>query len=274
MAHLRITTLVENTALKKEHLAEHGLSFWIEIGNRKILFDTGQGNVISHNAEVFGIPLEETDAIVLSHGHYDHTGGLGEVWKLATKAVIFAHPDAFSHKYSRHADGTVHEIGMPISDRYKTEHNVNKGPVEVCKGLHLSGAVPRLTDFEDTGGMFFLDGTCEKIDPLNDDQAAFIETSSGTVVISGCAHSGIINILDYVRSLTRNKPIHTVIGGMHLLSASDKRMSRTLAELRKFGLKQLLPAHCTGFAATAALCREFPGVCRPCNVGTIVDMEI
>jgi len=274
----RITVLVENTAGGRGLLAEHGLSFWIELGDRNTLFDTGQGKVLSANAQRLGIRLELADAIVLSHGHYDHTGGLGDALTSARRVSVYAHPAAFGPKYARDSDGTARGIGMPSLDEQMVREMAEllrvEGPTEVCEGLNLTGPIPRTTDFEDTGGAFFKDNDCTELDELVDDQAAFIETPSGTVVILGCAHAGVVNTLRYVQKLTDDRRIHTVIGGMHLLHAGPKRMDRTITQLRQLDVQRLMPCHCTGFEAVARLWNEFPGKCGACPVGTVVEIEV
>ena len=276
MADGKITVLVENTAGGRGLLGEHGLSFWIELGGRHVLFDTGQGNVLLNNARRLGIRFDQVDAIALSHGHYDHTGGLGDVLRNTRETSVYAHPAAFEAKYARNPDGSARGIGMPNLDeemvRDMAELVLVNGPSDVCAGLRLTGPVPRITDFEDTGGAFFKDQACMEPDQLIDDQAAFIETEAGTMVILGCAHAGIINTLRHVQTLTHGHSIHTVIGGMHLLNAGPERMDETVAELRRLDLQRLLPCHCTGMAAVARLWREFPGRCAACPVGTVVEV--
>jgi len=272
----RITVLVDNTAGGRGLLAEHGLSFWIAHGNKSILFDTGQSHVLMVNARRLGVRLEQVDATVLSHGHYDHTGGLGKVLQHAHTTTVYAHPAVFEPKFARGPEGTAYDIGLPtLNDRAVRDMAdlvwVEK-PVEINGSLRLTGPIPRTNGFEDTGGPFFRDKACTKPDRLTDDQAAFIETKAGTVVVLGCAHAGVINTLQYVQTLTGNQPIHTVIGGMHLVNASPERMDKTVAELRRLNVQHLLPCHCTGFDAAARLWHEFPGRCTICPVGTSVEV--
>lgn len=272
---LRITTLVEDTAGGRGLLAEHGLCFWIELGERKIIFDTGQGLVLTGNARKLGVPLEQAEAVIISHGHYDHTGGLSEILRLAGNRRVYAHPDALAPKYARRPDGTISEIGLPMLNENKIRGQagliLTEKPVEIGEGLFLTGPVPRRTDFEDVGGHYFTDAACSQPDALTDDQSAFIETPEGTVVILGCAHAGVINTLDYIRALTGNRRIHTLLGGMHLLAAGARRMSKTLTEFRCLDLKRLIPCHCTGIVATARMWHEYANKCALCSVGSVLD---
>jgi 7,8-dihydropterin-6-yl-methyl-4-(beta-D-ribofuranosyl)aminobenzene 5'-phosphate synthase len=275
MHKLKITVLAENTAGRRDLLAEHGLSFLIESGRNKVLFDTGQGLALRHNTEKLNVDLKTVDAVALSHGHYDHTGGLTFALNAMNCPRLYVHPEAFSLKYARNPDGSSREVGMTAGNKITAgelaEIVLIEEKTEVAPGLFLTGPVPRTTDFEDTGGPFFKDTACTIPDDLPDDQAAFIETKNGTVVILGCAHSGVINTLRYIQTLTANRPIHTVIGGMHLLHANQNRMDQTVAELRRLNIQQLIPGHCTGFAAMVRLWNEFPGLCETCATGSVFE---
>ena len=273
---LRITTLVDDTAGARRLLGEHGLAFWIDTGSQRILFDTGQGCVIMGNARELDIRLETADKIVVSHGHDDHVGGLPDILQLARQSRVYAHPAAFEPKYSRHDDGTIRHIGFPAHNGTKPcenarELNLANEPVAIGDGIFITGEIPRLTDFEDTGGSYFLDEACQRPDIILDDQALFFECTEGIVVLLGCAHSGVVNTLAHVTQLTDGKPIHAVIGGMHLLQASKERIERTVAALREIDVKRLGLAHCTGMDAAATFWSAFPERCFPCPVGTTME---
>jgi len=272
---IRVTVVVENTAGGGNTRGEHGLAFWIEAGSSRVLFDTGQTpEVLLHNAECLGIALESADAVVLSHGHFDHTGGLGEVMKRTGGIPLFLHRGGFIQRFSRKEDGSIHEIGAPppLDESFLEAHvsalTWTDAPVAVTDTIRVTGGVPRATDFEDTGGDFFLDSDCKTPDPIEDDQAVFFDTLLGTVVLLGCGHAGVVNTLRHVRELTDGRPIHAVIGGMHLVAASKRRMDRTVGALREMNMGVIAPLHCTGARAQARLASEFPGSWEPCHVGS------
>ena len=269
------TFLVENTAFGPNVRGEHGLAFWIETGDSRVMFDTGPGpEVLIHNAATLGIDLKATDAVVLSHGHYDHTGGLVEVLRQAGDIPLFLHPGALLRRYSKSKTGDVREIGPPAEADESTLKAMSSSvtftrePTSVRDGIWVTGQVPRWTEYEDTGGAFFLDSACEKPDPIEDDQTVFFDTRDGTVVLLGCCHAGVVNTLRYIQELTKGRSIHAVLGGTHLISASPDRMDRTVQELQAMQIDLMAPAHCTGARAQARVANEFPDSWTPCHVGT------
>ena len=131
----------------------------------------------------------------------------------------------------------------------------------------MTGEVPRSNTFEDTGGPFFLDANLQHPDPLLDDQALYLKTTAGLLVILGCAHSGMVNTIRHIQKLANETRIHAIVGGLHLESASPERMNETVAALSLFVPERLGFCHCTGFAATARLWNEFPGRCFQAHAG-------
>jgi 7,8-dihydropterin-6-yl-methyl-4-(beta-D-ribofuranosyl)aminobenzene 5'-phosphate synthase len=272
---MRIVILADNVAGPRGLLAEHGLSLWLETRGHRVLFDTGQGLALGHNAEALGIPLTLADAVVLSHGHYDHTGGLAAALSGRRGIEVYAQPEATSLRYAR-GGGAAREIGMPASAHealaQRGTFRPSRLPLPLCGGVRVTGFVPRLTDFENEAGTFYLDADGHIPDPLVDDQAAFVETQLGGVVLLGCAHSGVVNTLRQVESLTKG-PICAVIGGMHLKTASPARIAATVRALRERGVSHVVPCHCTGLEATMALVRELGDRCTPGHVGTVLELE-
>jgi 7,8-dihydropterin-6-yl-methyl-4-(beta-D-ribofuranosyl)aminobenzene 5'-phosphate synthase len=272
--YIRITTLVENTASGAGLLAEHGLSFWIEYGDKRILFDTGQSDILIQNAKVLGINLAEADAIILSHGHYDHTGGLAAVLDIATKAKIYLHPAAIEPKFSRKTSGTK-SIGMPDSAKKAIGNREviwTETSNQIFDGVKVTGQVPRINNFEDVGGAFFLDENCQKPDELLDDQTLFIESAKGLVIVFGCGHAGVVNILHRIADLSEKKRFYAALGGMHLLRASKECIERTETVFRDYDLKNIGPAHCTGADVTRRFWNVFPDRCFICSVGKQINI--
>jgi 7,8-dihydropterin-6-yl-methyl-4-(beta-D-ribofuranosyl)aminobenzene 5'-phosphate synthase len=272
---MRVVVLADDVAGPRGLLAEHGLALWIETGGHRLLFDTGQGLALAHNAAALGIPLARADAVVLSHGHYDHTGGLPAVLAGRRGLPVFAQPEVFAPRWARRY-GEAREIGMPASARealtQRASFRSSRVALPVCGGVRVTGSIPRRSDFEGETGAFFLDGEGREPDPLVDDQAAFVETREGTVVLLGCAHAGVVNTLRHVETLSA-KPVCAVIGGMHLGGAGAERIGSTVRALVERDVRRVVPCHCTGLPATATLVRELGPRCTPGRVGDVLEFE-
>jgi len=273
---LRILTLVENNAGSGLR-AEHGLSVWIEADNRRILFDTGQGDALMPNASALGVPLQSADAIVLSHGHYDHTGALAAALKAAAGASLYLHPAAVENKYGINPQPPNRYIGMPDEARRAVRSRLQDVvwtslPTRVAPDVFVTGPIPRHTDFESVDG-FCLDEQCSTPDDMLDDQALYMFTADGIIVVLGCGHSGVVNTLDYVAALTGTDRFAAVIGGMHLGGASEARLAATADTLARYDVQLIAPCHCTGAAAVGYLSSRFPDRCVECNAGTRFESD-
>jgi len=269
---LKITLLAENTARGLGIIGEHGLSIWIETNSHRALFDTGQGMALPHNAKQLGIDLSKADSVVLSHGHYDHVGGLEWMLQQAPNAELHMHTRAVERKFSGTSTPS-RRVTIPYmeKEKFKSGHRKiiqSSEAHEVIPGVWATGEIPRLNDFEDVGGPFYLDSELNEPDPLLDDQSLFIPTTQGLIVIFGCAHAGVINTLEHIEKL-RGGPekILCLIGGLHLLQASENRMLKTFEGLRKRSPEQMVFCHCTGAEAVCRLSREFPNACQHGHAG-------
>jgi 7,8-dihydropterin-6-yl-methyl-4-(beta-D-ribofuranosyl)aminobenzene 5'-phosphate synthase len=276
---ISVTCLVENTARGAGILAEHGLAWWINTGTHRVLFDTGQGMALAHNAAQLGINLAQADAIVLSHGHFDHVGGLEAALAAAPAAPLFLHPRAVEAKFigTNSAGGARRiSIGFVESESFCNGNRrlvVTREPCEVVPGVWMTGEIPRTHDFEDTGGPFFLDAALTQPDPLLDDQALYLPTPQGVIVILGCAHAGVVNTLHHVAQLTGGAPVRALLGGLHLESASPRRLEETVRAFRACQPRQMGFCHCTGLAAIRRLWDDFPDACLQIHAGRRLEFS-
>jgi len=272
---IRITTLSENTA-NLGLIGEWGLSILIEADGLRILFDTGQSFSVTHNARVLKVDLSKIDKLILSHGHFDHTGGLREVLSQIAAMDIIAHPDILNPKFAVRED-TEMSIGFPF-DRKELEDmgarfNLTKEPAWLTENIVTTGEIPMVTDYEQVDtGMSIKDGESLQPDPLIDDLAMGIRTELGLTVILGCAHRGMINIIRHLQELTGEERVYCVVGGTHLLNATNERLTKTVADLRKTGIQRLGVSHCTGFNASCRLAKEFPDIFFLNNAGVITTV--
>jgi 7,8-dihydropterin-6-yl-methyl-4-(beta-D-ribofuranosyl)aminobenzene 5'-phosphate synthase len=265
---LKITVLVENTAGGRGLIGEHGLSFLIEADEQRILFDTGQGLALPHNAKILDISLNNLDAIVLSHGHYDHAGGIPSLLDHCAHTDLFLHPQAIAPKYSNRGN-----IGFPLANEQTLRSHFRRliwteTPRSIIPGVYVTGTIPRRHPLENTGGSFWHDRQHSQVDSLLDDQALYLQVPNGLVVILGCAHAGVINTLNYIAQLTNRNKFYAVIGGMHLLQANKKRLQATVEALKNYDVQIVGANHCTGMKALTFLWHELGERCLDCRVGT------
>ncbi len=280
-APLKITVLCENSVAGPFGLiGEHGWAILLELRGRKILFDTGQGIGILNNSMRLRKDLGALDMLVLSHGHYDHASGIPQVAGLNANLKVLCHKDVFLPRYWV-KDGDERFIGMihrrPFLESLGCHFRFYSEFTEIVPGIYLTGEVPRITDFEKPDPHMEIEieenGKITRVqDPLMDDLSLVVDTPSGLVVVLGCAHAGLINILSHVQKNLPGKKIHTVMGGTHLGFAEDTQFHQTLKELEAFEIKRLGASHCTGLSNSARLASRLGDRFFNASVGVKIEI--
>ena len=228
----RITIVVDNQSAR-ELAVEHGLALVIDSGAGRFLFDTGAGEALLPNVAALGLELASLRRVILSHGHYDHAGGLGALTAVVPDLAVYGAPGLTQLRFSRHPDRPIRELTMPASSRLAlaaaARHEITDF-TEIAPQVFLTGPIPRQSG-EDCGGPFYGDASGKQPDLLADELALLL--GDGTLV-HGCCHSGIINTVEY---------------GLHLAQASPERLRHTADYLLGLDLRRLVLLHCTGEAA-------------------------
>lgn len=274
----RITVLCENSVGPiSGTLGEHGFACLIVPGEgAPLLFDTGQGLTLLHNALRMNKDLSMVRKVVISHGHFDHAGGLLPLLTEYGPKEVYGHPAIFKPRHRIKDTGECYPIGMPNSraelEAAGASFDLSKEFREIVPGIYLTGEVPRVTDFETGDQGLYCDCTGQELDSTPDDQSLVLETSKGLVVILGCCHAGLVNTLEHIAYMTGRRDIYAVVGGTHLGFCSQEQLGKTVSAIQTLGIKKLAAGHCTGFAASARLSREMPREFQVAMVGYTLEL--
>jgi 7,8-dihydropterin-6-yl-methyl-4-(beta-D-ribofuranosyl)aminobenzene 5'-phosphate synthase len=276
---LQINFLIENNSRNSFLQAEHGLSLLIECdGQNHVLFDTGKSGEFIQNALKLNKDLGDVRAVALSHGHYDHTGGLTALAKKVVQVPVYFHPNIFETRYHHRPDDSRHFIGMSeesrlaLSSRESFEPRPSRGSSEIAPGVWFSGEVPRTQESSLHGGDDFRleDGSPDR---LLDDASLFVNTEAGLVLICGCAHAGVPSILAYVGRLAHGARVIGIVGGLHLRHSKEEELVALRNLFVEKGIKFVAGCHCTGENALHWLEQNWQGtILRPVT-GSVLVVE-
>ena len=270
MTDIRISILMEDQAkmgfLNKKFLAQHGLSIFIE-SDQNVLFDAGPSDGYLTNASLLDLDLQKTDLVALSHGHWDHTDGLSFLHLEKPKRKLVAHPNVFADRHK-----TTGEFnGMALSQERLADAFdlvLTTETVHISENIVFLAQIPRLNDFEAQKTSFFqiVDGQRQE-DYIMDDTALVIKSKYGLIIVTGCSHAGICNIVDYSKHVCNMESVYMVLGGFHMLG-DDRQLEKTVEYFEANPVDHLYPMHCTDLSALCAFDKHF-GVHKLCAGDTI-----
>lgn len=259
---MKLTVLNDNLAGKRFY-AEHGLSFLIE-AEKKILFDVGYSDVFLKNAGNLHVYVDDVDFVVLSHGHWDHGDGLKFLKN--KKLRLICHPECFVKRYKK---GNDKSVGLALThDEVADGYDLilSKKPYSISENIIFLGEIPRVNHFEAKRTSFY---KSRKVDDfVIDDSALAIISGKGLVVVTGCSHAGICNIIEYAKKVTGVEQVHAVVGGFHL-SDDDDVTAKTVEYFKKVAIEKIYPTHCTELPALSKFYQEFK--IKQIRSGDVID---
>jgi 7,8-dihydropterin-6-yl-methyl-4-(beta-D-ribofuranosyl)aminobenzene 5'-phosphate synthase len=276
----RVSTLnitILSTMLADEGFGEWGFAALVEVDGRRILFDTGANDdTVARNLKALGLDLAKTETVVLSHNHADHTTGLMPLRGLVgvkSKALstLYVGSGIFLPRIT--TEGRADERMATIKREYEATGGrvvEVEAPLRLQPGVWLTGRVPRVHPERNWSGLGKVRlPTGDQDDTVAEDMALVFQTNQGPVVLFGCGHAGVINTLEHIRKTVDPAGVKAIIGGLHLFGADDAHLSWTASQLKRFGVQQLVGAHCTGVEAVYRI-RELAGLTRQtCMVGAV-----
>lgn len=269
--------LVENKTEHSGMLAEHGLSVYIEADGRKILFDAGATDIVVPNAKTMGVELEEVDMAVVSHGHYDHTGGFPVFCTLNEKAPVYIHKNAFRDSYGfRDGKPEDEKSGIRWTEEEKAamagRFIYTDGAVYVTENICITGIVPYAEGTNITEEFYYRDekGNWQK-DDMSHEQCLVIREPDGLYIFSGCSHRGVISALEAGKAAFPGERVAVLVAGMHLYSATDEDRQYVVEQMASEGLDKVMPVHCTGIRAICDLKTKLGDACVVAVAGDVFN---
>jgi len=257
-----ITVVCDNSISGSGFVGEHGFSCLIERGTQKVLFDTGPGRSLPINLEMLSEDLSGLEKVFISHGHYDHTGGLPWVVRKLGRIEVDAHPELFSRHMVVYPGTPPRYIGCPASqeelERSGAVFRWVDHTVEAAPGTWFITGIerdPKLTPHDTR--LVLPDGNEWVTDPIEDDASLLVETDGPPVLILGCAHAGVLNILTHVRNKMGITRLRAILGGTHLMFYGPKDLPVVMDRFEEFSIDLVGVSHCTGFDAAVALANRF-----------------
>lgn len=276
----KITTLIENNLDDNNLLiSEHGLSLFIEIDGTKILFDTGKTGNFTKNAETLNIDLSALEYAILSHGHYDHSGGFRRlVEKIGNSFKLVIGEEFFKKKYKLIDDTTYKYNGNPFDKEFIKKNNISTKYIKddifyINENILLFSNFQRTNDFEIVNNKFHIKNEHNYIiDNFSDEIVLAVKAHKGLIVFVGCSHIGVVNILETIIKRT-GMPIYGVIGGTHLVEADNIRLENTIEFFKENDIRILALSHCTGDFAIEEIKREFGSSFIYNNTGNVIEIQ-